>query len=147
MRQITFVALLLLSSFPAVAHRDRHENPDTLTISFSSGVIATFTLTDARDPQVTGIRIHVGSHDYFVPPEECAKLRDIHFQTIKFVFNSSYNSPEEADYFLLEFDMGAPNTKSFGAYPHVEVTFRNREYWGLMVTLKITASSWQDSKL
>jgi len=147
MRQITFIALLLLSSLPAVAHRDLHETPDTLTISFSSGVVATFSLTDALEPQVTGIRIHVGSHDYFVPPEECTKLRDIHFQTVKFVFNSSYGSPEEADYFLLEFDMGAPATKSFGEYPRVEVTFRNRKYWGLMVTRKIDARTWQDLKL
>lgn len=147
MRQLTFVTLLLLISLPAGAHRDLHERPQTLTVSFFSGVVATFSLTDTHDPQVTEIRIHVGAHDYLVPPNECAKLRDIHFQTVKFVFNSSYHSAEEANYFYLEFDMGAPRTKSFGEYPSVEVMFRDREFREITINRKIGADTWQRSKL
>ena len=147
MRQLTFVTLLLLISLPAGAHRDFHENPQTLTVSFISGVVATFSLTDALDPQVTGIRIHVGAHDYLVPPSECAKLHDIHFQTVKFVFNSSYPSAEEANYFSLEFAMGAPRTKSFGEYPGVEIMFRDREFREITINRKIAADTWQESKL
>src|SRR5215468_7948451 len=102
MRYLTLLSLLLLANFPADAHRDLRERPQTLTFSFSSGSTVEFTLTDTNDPQVTAIRMHVGAHDYSVPPGECSKLRDIHFQTVKFVFNSSYRSAEEANYFYLE---------------------------------------------
>ena len=89
----------------------------------------------------------VGDIDFSVPNGECAKLRDVRFETVSLIWNGSHETAAKANYFGLEFDMGADGTRAFGELPRVHLRFRDRKFAKAMVTRKTGEGSWQDSDL
>ena len=121
MRAFISITLFLLLTTSAFAHKDRIEHPQSLTISFKTGDRATFVISNSV---VTAITLHIGYADYAVPATECAKLRDIRFDSVTLLWNGSYKSAAEADYFYLRFD----------TMPMGGLSFRLRfRHWGRCV--------------
>lgn len=152
--QITVFLLLATSAFGHVDRIERQETlpvsfksgdrQETLAVSFKSGERATFVVSNSV---VTAITLRIGSADYAVPTAECAKLRDIRFESVSLLWNGSYKSAAKADYFYLRFDMGADSARAFGELPKVQLMFRDRKFGGTKVTRKITHNTWQRSEL
>jgi hypothetical protein len=143
MRTFAFLAILLTAT-SASAHKDRFETPRTLTVDFKTGERVAFSISDAS---VSAIALRIGTADFSVPEKECAKLRDIRFDTVSLVWNGSFASAAKADYFSLEFEMGKENARAFGELPRVRLMFRDGKFTGSAVTKKIGQDSWQDFKL
>ena len=144
MRTLIHITLLLLLATSAFAHRDRIEHPQTLAVSFKTGDRATFVISNSV---VTAITLHIGSSDYAVPAAECAKFRDIRFESVTLLWNGSYKSAAEADYFYLRFDMGTESARAFGELPRVQLMFRAGKFDETTVTKKTAQDTWQDSRL
>ena len=144
MRTLIHITFFLLLTTSAFAHEDRIEHPQTLAVSFKTGDRATFVISNSV---VTAITLHIGSADYAVPAAECAKLRDVRFESVALLWNGSYKSAAEADYFHLRFDIGAESARAFGELPRVQLMFHNRKFERTSVTKKTAQDTWQDSKL
>lgn len=146
MRALIHITLLLLPTTSAFAHIDRIEHPQTLAVSFKTGDRATFVISDSV---ITAITLHVGSSDYAVPAAECAKLRDIRFESVTISWNglSKYKSAAEADYFYLSFDMGTESARAFGDLPQVQLMFRAGKFDMTTITKKTAQHTWQRSRL
>ena len=144
MRALIPIAFFLLATLSAFAHRDRIEHPQALAIIFEPGDRATFVITNSV---VTNITLHIGSKDYAIPAAECAKLRDIQFESVALLWNGSYKSAAEADYFYLRFDMGTESAKAFGELPRVELVFKGRKFEEATIKKKTASDTWQYSKL
>ncbi len=144
MRALINITLFLLLTTSAFAHKDRIEHPQSLTISFKTGDRATFVISNSV---VTAITLHIGSADYAVPAAECAKLRDIRFDTVTLLWNGSYKSAAEADYFYLRFDMGTQSARAFGELPRVQLMYRAGKFAETTVTKKTAQDTSRDSKL
>ncbi len=144
MRGFTFFVLLVLTASPVFAHKDRIEPARTLTIGFKTKETATFTVANGA---VIALTLHVGKADYAVPQAECAKLRDIHFETIALLWNGSYKSAAGANYFYLRFQMGTEEAKTFDELPTVEVMFLDKKFEQVIVRKKTSQDTWQDFKL
>ena len=144
MRALINITLFLLLTTSAFAHKDRIEHPQALTISFKTGDRVTFATSNSV---VTAITLHVGSVDYAVPAAECAKFRDIRFDSVTLLWNGSYKSAAEADYFYLRFDMGTESVRAFGELPRVQVMYRAGKFEETTVTKKTAQDTYQDSKL
>ena len=143
-RALVLPALLALAAAPLHAHQDRIEHPQTLAVDFKTGDRVTFTLSGAV---ITAVALHVGSVDYGIPATDCAKLHDIHFESISFLWNGSYQSAAEADYFYLRFDMGAESTRAFGELPRVELKFRDGKFVEATITKETAQGTWETSGL
>ena len=143
MRALINITLFLLLTTSAFAHKDRIEHPQSLTISFKTGDRATFVISNSV---VTAITLHIGYADYAVPATECAKLRDIRFDSVTLLWNGSYKSAAEADYFYLRFDMGAESARAFGELPRVQLMYHAGKFEETTVTKKTAQDTWQDSK-
>jgi hypothetical protein len=144
MRTIIPLALLI-SSFPAsLAHKDRIETPRGLTVAFKTGETATFALSDDK---IVAVFLRVGDADYSVPKVECAKLKDVRFETVSLRWNGSHESAAKANYFGLDFDMGAEQARAFGELPSVHLLFREGKFAKAAVTKKTAEDTWQDSEL
>jgi hypothetical protein len=144
MRTLIHFTLFLLLATSAFAHKDRIEHPQALTVSFKTGERATFVISNSA---VTAITLRIGSADYAVPAAECAKFRDIRFESVAFLWNGSFTSAAEADYFYLRFDMGTEGERAFGELPRVQLMFRGRKFEATTVTKKTAQDTWQYSKL
>jgi len=144
MHTLIHFTLFLLLATSAFAHKDRIEHPQTLTVSFKTGERATFVISNSL---VTAITLHIGSTDYAVPAAQCAKLRDIRFESVTLLWNGSDKSAAKADYFYLRFDMGTESAKAFGELPRVQLMFRAGKFAETTVTKKTAKDTWQDSKL
>jgi hypothetical protein len=144
MHTITFLALLISPSPALLAHRDRIEPPRALTVAFETGETAIFALSDGK---IVAVTLHVGDSDYSVPKGECAKLRDVRFETVSFLWNGSHETAAKANYFYLKFDMGAEPARAFGELPGVQFMFRDGKFAEANVTKKTAEDTWQDSKL
>ncbi|HTY87410.1 MAG TPA: hypothetical protein VMB80_08090 [Candidatus Acidoferrum sp.] len=144
MRTLVLSAFLLAVAVSASAHKDRIERPREVAVSFKTGERVIFAVSNTA---ITAITVRVGTNDHTVPPGECAKLQDVHFETVTLLWNGSYTSAAEADYFYLQFDMGAANAKVFDELPRVQLMFRGAKYERATITKKVGKDSWQDSKL
>ena len=144
MRTIINLTVLLLLATSVFAHQDRIEHAQTLTVSFKTGERATFIISNSV---LTAITLHIGSVDYAVPAAECTKLRDVRFESVALLWNGSYKSAAEADYFYLRFDMGAESARAFGELPRVQLMFHDRKFEKTSVTNKTAQDTWQDAKL
>jgi hypothetical protein len=144
MRTLLHVALFLLLATSVFAHQDRIEQPQTLAVSFKTGEQATFVISNSV---VTAITLHIGSTDYPVPAAECAKLRDIRFESVTLLWDGSYKSAVEADYVYLRFEMGTESARAFGELPQVQLMFRGRKFEETTIRRKKAQNTWQDSKL
>jgi hypothetical protein len=144
MRTITFLALLISPSVALLAHKDRVEPPRALTVAFKTGETATFALSDGK---IVAVTLHVGDSDSSVPKGECAKLRDVRFETVSLLWNGSHESAAKANYFYLTFDMGAEQARAFGELPSVHLMFRDGKFAEATVTKKTAEDTWQHSKL
>lgn len=141
----TIILAMLFSPVPAsLAHKDRIESPRTLTVAFKTGETATFALSGGK---VVAVTLHVGDTDHSVPKGECAKLRDVRFETVSLLWNGSHASAAKANYFGLTFDMGAERARAFGELPSVHLTFRDGKFAEATVTKKTAENTWQDAKL
>jgi len=143
MCKFVFIALVLVAASPAFAHKDRIEAARSLTVGFQTGETATFALSKGA---ISAITIRVGTVDYLVPASDCAKLHDIHFESASFAWNGSYSSVAKADYFYLQFDMGAESEKAFGEFPQIKLMFQDGKFEKAVLTKKTSKNSWQDSK-
>jgi hypothetical protein len=144
MRTLTLILLLLMTSLPAFAHKDRIEKLQTLVVQVKTGESVTFAISNAN---VSTITIHVGSANYRVPEIECAKLHDIRFDTVCLLWNGSFESASKADYFHVQFDMGAESARAFGELPSVQLMFEGGKFERATIAKKTGEGSWQDSKL
>jgi hypothetical protein len=144
MRVLINVTLFLLLTTSAFAHKDRIEQPRSLTINFETGDRATFVVSNSV---ITAINLHIGSTDYAIPANECAKFRDIRFDSVRLLWNGSFKSAAEADYFYLRFDMGTERARAFGDLPRVQLMYRAGKFEGATITKKTAQNTWQDSKL
>ena len=144
MRTLIHITLFLLLATSAFAHKDRMEHPQTLAVNFKTGERATFVISNSV---VTAITLRIGSADYAVPAAECAKLRDIRFESVTLLWNGSYKSAAEADYCYLLFDMGTESSRAFGELPRVQLMYRAGKFEGTTVTRKTAQDTWQDSRL
>lgn len=144
MRTLIQTTAFLLLATSAFANKDRFELPETLAVSFKTGERATFVVSNSV---VTAITLRIGSADYAVPASECAKLRDIRFESVSLLWKGAYKSAAEADYFYLRFEMGAESARTFGELPRVQLMFRDRKFDGMKVTKKTAQNVWRDSKL
>jgi hypothetical protein len=144
MRAIFLLALLISPSPAVLAHQDRIERPHALTFVFKTGETATFTLSDGK---IVAVTLHVGDTDYSVPKDKCAKLRDVRFETMSFLWNGSHESAAKANYFYLTFDMGSEKARAFGELPSVNLMFRDGKFAEATVTKKTAEGTWQDSNL
>ncbi len=108
---------MLISPCSALlAHKDRIEPPSALAVAFKTGETATFALSDGK---IVAVALHVGDSDYSVPKGECAKLRDVRFETVSLVWNGSHESAAKANYFYLTFDMGPEQARAFAELPSI----------------------------
>lgn len=144
MRTLFALAAVVAITPAAFAHKDRIAAPRTLAIGFGTGETATFSL---KGSEVTGLSLRVGPTDRAVPQAECAKLREIRFDTASLGWDGTFESAEQADYCFLDFDMGAESTRSFGALPRVRLMFRDGKFAGATVRKMLSRNSWQDSPL
>lgn len=144
MRTLVHITLLMLIATSALANQDRIERPQTVAISFKTGERATFIVSNSI---LMAITLRVGSADYTVPATECAKLHDIRLESVAFLWNGSYRSAAEADYFYLSFDMGTESTRAFGELPQVSLIFRNGKFDEITLRKKVRQDTWQHSKL
>lgn len=144
MRTFTLILLLLATSLPAFAHKDRIERLHTLTVQVKTGESVTFAVSNAA---ISTITVHVGTSNYAVPESACAKLHDIRFDTVCLLWNGSFEPATKADYFYVAFDMGTETARAFGELAHVQLMFRGGKFEDATVTKKTAEGSWQDSKL
>ena len=144
MRLLIFLTVMVASSLPAFAHKDRFEQGRTLTVGFRTGETVAFAISDR---QVRSVTLAIGTTDYPVPPSLCEKLRDIRFETVSFLWNGSFTSAAKADYFYLRFDMGGESSQTFGELPQVELTFREGKFAKGSVRRKIAENAWREVDL
>ncbi len=144
MRAVIVPALLVFSSLSASPHKDRIEHARTMTVGFKTGEAAIFTLSDAK---IAGVTLRVGSVDYTVPPGECAKLRDVRFETVSLCWNGSFESAAKSDYFSLQFDMGKENARAFGEMPLVQLMFRDGKFADATITKKTAEDTSTESEV
>jgi hypothetical protein len=138
------VLVSLLTATSAFAHKDRFESPSTVTIAFKTGERVTFTISEDA---ISAITVRVGMTDFAMPAKECAKLKDVRFETVSLLWDSRSPSAAKARYFYLQFDMGKETARAFGELPRVELMFRDRKFDESTVRKKIAEDTWQDSKL
>lgn len=144
MRLLTNATLFLLLTTSAFAHKDRIVHPQSITVNFKNTDRVTFSTSNSV---IAEVALHIGSTDYTIPSTECAKLRDIRFDSVRFSWNGSYKSATDADYMYLTFDMGTDAEKSFGELPRVTLMFRAGKFENISITKKTAQDTWQQSKL
>ena len=110
-----------------LAHKDRVEHTRILAIDFRTGEKVVFEITNSA---IAAVTVHIGSSKHSVPAEVCARLRpqEIHFNTVKLLWNGSYQTAAEADYFHVQFTMGAVSTKPYAEFPPVDLFFENGKF-------------------
>jgi hypothetical protein len=118
--------LLLMSGWSAFGHRDRVEWPRAISIAFTNGESATFLVAGDK---VTAVTLRIGdSKTYTVPTNVCVKLREIRFETVKLLWNGSYKTAEDANYFYLAFSMGPLRFGRYPDEPRVELFFQEGKF-------------------
>ena len=140
---LTLIAIVLTSS-SALAHKDRVETPQRLTINFKTGEYVAFVISKGT---ISAVTLHVGATDFCVPKKECDKLKDVHFETVALLWDGESASAAKASYFFLQFDMGSERKRGFGELPRVQLVFEKGKFYEATVTKKIAQDTWQDSKL
>jgi hypothetical protein len=125
--QKTILLALLLMCTSAFAHKDRIEHARTLSIDFRTGEKVVFEITNSM---IASLTVHINSSKHTVPPEVCARLRpqEIHFNAVKLLWNGSYKTAAEADYFHIQFMMGPLSTKPYAEFPPVDLHFENGKF-------------------
>jgi hypothetical protein len=126
------------------AHTDRIETPRQLTISFTNDTHVDFTISNAI---VTAITVRVGKTTHPIPEKECRKLRDIHFESTKLLWNGSYKTPARSNYFYVQFAIGQESERTFGDLPLVEVHFRDGKFTAIAVTKRTSDTRWETMPL
>jgi hypothetical protein len=91
--------------------------PSTIAVALTSGDSATFRLSNGT---VTDIVFRVADKPYLFPLVGCAPIKDIHFETV--VLDSDLAQRTEGT-FTLRFRMGDVQSRQFGEFPAVQITF------------------------
>jgi len=111
-------ATMFLMSDTAKAHKDRAQwgksvvtASNSVTVAFAGGDKVTFQATNRVTLETTTVRIasiivQVGLTITQIPQDVCAKLRDVRFETARLVWNGSYATAAEANYYWVDFDVG-----------------------------------------
>jgi hypothetical protein len=154
------LALWIAATISAHAHEDRVERPwkittehthggGTLTgIAFKSGANARFHT--AKDGRIAAVGLQSGRVKYEIPAQVAAKLRDVHYPSLRLGWDGLASSPAKSRYVYLEFDTGA--RRKFGEYPRVQFMFENAFFRkGKFVTARVVKKSgprtWQSADL
>ena len=127
----------------ALAHVDRGAHPQSFTVRFESGESVTFTISEAT---ITALSIRIGKSVHSVPKSECAKLRDVRFDSIMLLWNGSYKTAAVADYFYIQFLMGSETERESGRLPLVRVVFRSGKFWKVSVMKIVEEDTSQEFK-
>ncbi|MBA3963302.1 MAG: hypothetical protein H0X40_15575 [Chthoniobacterales bacterium] len=80
MRVALLAILVLFSGVTARSSEDAAATPQKMRIDFTSEDNATFTL---NGPKVTALTVQLAEATYVVPAEDCAKLHDVHYGTVR----------------------------------------------------------------
>jgi hypothetical protein len=128
MRRCIFIGVVLvLSVCDLLWARDRVLPPRSISMSFAGGEKVTFELIGRK---VTAITMSAGATTSSVPPDVCARLRDIRFETVQLGWNGSYKTVVEADYYSVSFNMGPKINRPNGDFPPVNLMFRDGKFSG-----------------
>jgi hypothetical protein len=143
MRRLVVLILALANIGPAIATKDRFQEPQSIVVVFGRGDQVTFQLSDHG---VSGVTAHIGGATLRIPSKDCAKLHDIHFDTVKLRYPSRLERVDPNGDFEIDFDIGPESKRSSGELPNVQLRFQHAQYWDAVVTTRV-GDSWHTSDL
>ena len=139
-----FLVLLMCSLLLLRANGGTYEDaglPRKIVITFNADDRVTFNLNKGA---VEAIVVRLGTSAFSVPVAECRKIHDVHFHTIRLLWEDSSKRAVDAEYFDVEFTMGAENDKSFGELPKVYLHFEGRKFLSAVIRRKTSETTWHD---
>lgn len=152
-KSLLLVALpcLLLCGNPAHAHKDRIQQPESVTaangktagriVSFPPDGKVTFTL--GRSGTVMAITVQLGKSTFRVPASTCAKISTVHFDSVRLLWSGHEESPTVAGGFRIRFSAGAEKQRAFGELPEYELSFRGDRFADGKVKKQVSRSTEQ----
>jgi hypothetical protein len=156
-KSLLLIALpcVLLGTSTALAHKDRIQYPESIgvgdgrstfwIVSYPPNRMVRFTVGPSKN--VTAITVQLGKSTFRVPPETCAKIHAVEFDTVCLLWDGTKASPADAAGFYIRFSAGTARERAFGQLPEYELFFRGDKFANGKVKKQVNRSTAQYSGL
>jgi hypothetical protein len=142
MRVVLICVFMLLLGIQVARSDDAEALPQKINIAFTAEDGATFTL---KGVNVTGLTVQLAQTTYTVPADDCAKLHDVDFRTVRLLWDVESKRAVDGEYSALRFTMGTDRDRSFGELPTVHVHLdRGGKYLSTVITRKTGPTGYRD---
>jgi hypothetical protein len=134
MRTLFFATLLfagLIGSMNAVASKNRLAAPQSVELGFEHGSKVKFKLSEGKILDLTVVVTHSALS---VPQAVCAKLKNVHFETVVLVYGGHTEAISQDDWFLVRFSVGHESDRFMNLLPEVEIQFRDGKFYYASIT-------------